>query len=128
MSFDRYRPHEVELGPWPPGPGGADHAREAGLVIEDSALSGAVLYRSPDGKRAVGILKVTPGRVKGRYGTDDVSVLLEGRLTVVEEDREPQECRPGDLLITHAGAEMEWIVHETAVRLWDAYHDQGVPF
>ena len=88
---------------------------------------GQVLWRSEDGTRATGVWHATPGTIRGTFLTDEVSYVVEGRLTVVTEGAEPREVRAGDVMVMTAGLAVEWQIHEPMTKLWNVYRADGLP-
>jgi uncharacterized cupin superfamily protein len=120
-SVGTWEIHETdeELADWP---------ETSEQFLDGAAAVGTVLHRSADGKRAHGIWTCTPGRVIGRFITDEVSVITQGRMTVVLEDGSRHEVQAGDVLTIDDGLQVEWIIHETLTKLWNVYHEDGLPF
>lgn len=96
--------------------------------LDGARAEGKVLYRSPDGKRAHGIWRCTPGRVVGKFITDEVSVITAGKMTVVLEDGSRHDVQAGDILTMTDGLEVEWIIEETLTKVWNVHHADGLPF
>jgi uncharacterized cupin superfamily protein len=90
-------------------------------------MSGRLLWRSEDGTRAMGVWHATPGVIRGTFLTDEVSYVLEGRLTVVS-DGVTREVRAGEVMVMTTGTVVEWTIHEPMTKLWNVYAADGLPF
>jgi uncharacterized cupin superfamily protein len=66
-----------------------------------------VLHRGPDSKRAYGIWRCTPGRVTGKFVTDEVSVITAGKMTLVLEGGARHEVEAGDIRTIDDGLQVE---------------------
>lgn len=107
------------LGPWP----------VTTEQLEGSRMVGRVLWRSPDGTRAIGVWHATPGVIRGTFLTDEVSYVVEGRLTVVTPaDGATRDVAAGEVMTMRAGLAVEWHVHEPMTKLWNVYAPEGLPF
>jgi uncharacterized cupin superfamily protein len=97
--------------------------------LEGSEMWGRVLWRSADGTRATGVWHATPGTIRGTFLTDEVSYVVEGRLTVVTpDDGAGRDVRAGDVMVMSAGLTVEWRIHEPMTKLWNVFHPDGLPF
>jgi uncharacterized cupin superfamily protein len=65
------------------------------------------LHRGPDSKRAYGIWRCTPGRVTGKFVTDEVSVITAGKMTLVLEGGARHEVESGDIRTIDDGLQVE---------------------
>ena len=72
-------------------------------------------------------VELLPGTIRGTFLTDEVSYVVEGRLTVVTEGAEPREVRAGDVMVMTAGLAVEWQIHEPMTKLWNVYRADGLP-
>lgn len=123
-----FHSHTVPLGgeglePWP----------VTTEELEGSEMFGRLLWRSDDGTRATGVWHATPGVIRGTFLTDEVSYVVEGRLTVVSgpsdsADRRAREVRTGDVMVMSTGIVVEWRIHEPMTKLWNVYAADGLPF
>jgi uncharacterized cupin superfamily protein len=96
--------------------------------LEGSEMTGRVLWRSADGTRAMGVWHATPGVIRGRFLTDEVSYVLEGSLTVTTpHDGRSREVQAGDVMVMTAGLDVEWRIHEPMTKLWNVYSSAGLP-
>ena len=95
--------------------------------LEGSQMFGRVLWRSGDGTRAMGVWHATPGAIRGTFITDEVSYVVEGRLTVVTAGAAPREVVAGDVMVMAAGLTVEWQIHEPMTKLWNVYRADGLP-
>ena len=119
--------HAIPLGgeglePWP----------VTSEELEGSEMFGRMLWRSDDGTRASGVWHATPGVIRGTFLTDEVSYVVEGRLTVVTgptdaADRPVREIGSGDVMVMTAGTTVEWTIHEPMTKLWNIYAADGLP-
>jgi uncharacterized cupin superfamily protein len=112
----------------PTGGAGLDPWPVTTEELEGSEMWGRVLWRSPDGTRATGVWHATPGIIRGSFLTDEVSYVVEGRLTVRTQDGESREVRAGEVMVMTAGLTVEWHVHEPMTKLWNVFHPDGLPF
>lgn len=100
---------DAELEPEPLDP--------AQIVSGEPAVTGKVLWESPDGKQR-GIWQITPGVVTDTEA-NELFVVVSGRATVVVEGGATLEVGPGDACVLREGDRTTWTVHET---LRKAYH------
>jgi uncharacterized cupin superfamily protein len=70
------------------------------------------------GTRA-GIWEVTPGTFSSsRDGYTEICQIISGRATIAEADGTTFEIGPGSFVVTTAGWEGTWTVHETLRKMW----------
>src|SRR5579872_970700 len=93
------------LEPWP--------FEEGQVLAGEPQASGAILWKSGDGRLAVGVWCCTPGSFSWTH-VDETLVVIEGRVTVEREDGgEPVELAPGVVAFFPEGLRTRWTVHET---------------
>ena len=78
----------------------------------DSAARGLVISRSRDARVLRGVWEVQPSRFKFEFFSDEMMVIVSGRVSIEEEDGLVLGLGPGDLAFFPAGQRTEWIVHE----------------
>jgi uncharacterized protein len=115
--------------PVPDGGAGLDPWPVTTEELDGSEMRGRVLWRSADGTRAMGVWHATPGTIRGTFLTDEVSYVVEGRLTVVTlHDGRRREVRAGEVMVMSAGLSVEWLIHEKMTKLWNVFAADGLPF
>jgi uncharacterized cupin superfamily protein len=117
--FSTYRPLEVPLEAWP--------VTSERFVGEPPTMTGRVMWRSADGRAASGVWTCTPGVIRGEFLTDEVSVLLAGRMTITADGR-TVEARAGDVITMRKGLEVEWVIHEQVTKAWNVSSADPLPF
>ena len=71
-----------------------------------------------EGIRA-GIWEVTPGTFSSsRDGYTEICQILSGRATIAEADGSTYDIGPGSFVVTTAGWEGTWTVHEKLRKMW----------
>ena len=55
------------------------------------------------------------GHVRADYAWDETAQILEGRVTITDDDGDIVTLGPGDLFFVPIGSKTTWVVHE-AVR------------
>jgi uncharacterized cupin superfamily protein len=111
----------------PPGGEGLEPWPITSEELEGSEMFGRLLWRSEDGTRAMGVWHATPGVIRGTFLTDEVSYVLEGRLTVAANNS-VEEVKAGDVMVMTAGTVVEWTIHEPMTKLWNVFAAAGLPF
>ncbi|KPC59576.1 dioxygenase [Streptomyces chattanoogensis] len=101
---------DADLEPEPLDPGQ--------IVSGEPAVTGKVLWESPDGKQIRGIWQITPGVVTDTEA-NELFVVVSGRATIEIEGGPVLEVGPGDACVLREGDRTQWTVHET---LRKAYH------
>ncbi len=100
----------AELDPWP---------IPADQIVEgDPQAAGSILWKSEDGTLANGIWECTPGTFNWVHAGETLC-LVEGRVTVTPEGREPFDIAPGDVVFFPEGTRTRWKVTE---KLRKAFH------
>ena len=121
MTRSLFESHRVQLD-------GLEPWRITTEELEGTVMTGRTLWRSPDGTRATGVWHATPGVIRGRFLTDEVSYVLEGHLTVTTpHDGSSYEVRAGDVMVMTSGLEVEWRIHEPMTKLWNVCAPDGLP-
>lgn len=109
---------ETPLEPWP---------MPAEQVLEgDPRASFAVLWQSPDRKRAIGVYECTPGRFTWDFTSDETVCVVEGRATIAPAGGEPFELSAGDIVFFPTGLKTEWLVTETLRDAFSVYSPEGL--
>jgi hypothetical protein len=109
-QFSTFRIAEVPLGPWP--------VTSERFVGDPPTMTGRVMWRSADGRHASGVWTCTPGTIQGDFLTDEVSVIVDGRMTITTEGK-TVEVKAGDVITMRKGLSVEWVIHETVTKLWN---------
>jgi uncharacterized protein len=83
-------------------------------ILEGSPEArGKVLWKSDDGRLAVGIWSCTPGSFSWRH-VDETLIVIEGSVTIERDDGGGVvELRPGVIAFFEEGLRTQWHVHET---------------
>lgn len=103
VTADIIDPYQVRLAPWP-----------LKYVLEgDPKASYCVIGRTDDGRNYSGVWECTPGKFEVRYLWDETIYVLEGRVTIEEENGTTREFKTGDIVHFPNGLNCIWIVHET---------------
>ncbi len=90
------RPGAADLKPWP------GDARTN--VSGDPETCGEFLWRSADGRGASGVWKVTPGVFDTTYPWDETFYILEGEVTLTDQDGESLNVRAGHQVFVPIGS------------------------
>ncbi|HJO06065.1 MAG TPA: cupin domain-containing protein, partial [Chloroflexota bacterium] len=90
------RPGAADLKPWP------GDARTN--VSGDPETCGEFLWRSADGRGASGVWKVTPGVFDTTYPWDETFCILEGEVTLTDQDGESLNVRAGHQVFVPIGS------------------------
>ena len=117
--FSTYRALGVPLGPWP--------VTSERFVGEPPTMTGEVMWRSENGRAASGVWTCTPGTIRGEFLTDEVSVILAGRMTITAEGQ-TVEVKAGDVITMRKGLEVEWVIHERVTKAWNVSSPDPLPF
>jgi hypothetical protein len=100
----------------------------ADWVVEgDPRASGAILWKSADGRQCNGIWECTPGAFDYVH-TDETATVVQGRVTVTPEGGAPMELGPGDVAFFPEGSKTRWQVHETLRKSFHLHAAEGLPF
>ena len=97
------------------------------VISGNPQASGAILWKSPDGKHCNGIWECTPG-VFDYTHTDETATLVAGRVTVTPQGGEALELGPGDVAFFPEGSTTRWEVHETVRKSFHLHAADGLPF
>ena len=97
------------------------------ILEGDPQASGAILWKSADGKQCNGIWECTPG-VFNYVHTDETGTVVAGRVTVTPEGGEPIEIAAGDVFFFPEGTKTRWQVHETVRKSFHLHASEGLPF
>jgi len=65
-----------------------------------------------------GVWQCTPGSFEYTYPGDEICTLIEGRISVVDEDGRTHEYGPGDTFYTRKGEVVMWTVIETVRKVF----------
>ncbi len=110
------RPGEAELKPWP------GDARTN--VSGDPETSGEFLWRSADGRSASGVWEVTPGVFDTTYPWDETFYLLEGEVTLTDQDGEALTVSAGHQVFVPIGSVVRWDVKEKVRKVFHIRADE----
>jgi uncharacterized cupin superfamily protein len=118
--FSNYRALEVPLEAWPV-------TSERLIGDPQPVMTGRVMWRSESGRAASGVWTCTPGTIQGEFLTDEVSVILAGRMTITAEGQ-TIEVQAGDVITMRQGLEVEWVIHEQVTKAWNVSSPDPLPF
>ena len=76
---------------------------------------GMFLWQTDDKRIGSGVWTCTPGTFRADYAWDETAQILEGRVTITDDDGDIVTLGPGDLFFVPIGSKTTWVVHE-AVR------------
>ncbi len=107
----------VELEPWP-----IPRGENGVTVIGEPERAGRFLYRSEDGRTAIGIERLGPSLLSGTH-IGETLYFLEGRVVARPQDGEPYELKAGDFCHFPPGFEDEWEIVETYVKLFHIHSE-----
>jgi uncharacterized cupin superfamily protein len=108
---------EVELEPWP-------LAAEQVLAGAPEA-SGAIIWRSDDGRLANGVWECTPGVFRWTH-VDETALIVRGAVTVTPLGGDVVRLGPGDLVFFPAGTVTEWHVESTVRKGFHLHSADGL--
>lgn len=101
----------AQLDPWP--------IPKEDIISGDPQAAGRFLWQSEDKRLGNGIWTCTPGIFTAVFIWDETISLLEGELTITDQDGNSNTYRPGDLIFIPTGSKTKWEVTQ-AVR--KAFH------
>ncbi len=110
------RPGAADLKPWP------GDARTN--VSGDPETCGEFLWRSADGRGASGVWKVTPGVFDTTYPWDETFYILEGEVTLTDQDGESLSVRAGHQVFVPIGSTVRWDVKEKRRKVFHIRTDE----
>lgn len=97
------KPGEVELTPWP-----LKHVLEG-----KPEASYCVIGHSEDGRSYSGVWECTPGKFRVNYEWEETIYVLDGNVTIEEENGDVREFKSGDIVHFPKGLRCIWTVHKT---------------
>ena len=114
------------------------HARADEVKLEgfempaDTVIDGnpnpslAVMWRSDDRRKVMGIYECTPGKFRYVMPADEMAYILKGRARCTPEGGESFELTPGDVVVFSSGQVCEWEITETFRDVWQLTSDKPI--
>ena len=88
-------------------------------VLEGNPIASyCVVGRSDDGCNISGVWECTPGRFEVHYTWDETIYVLEGRVSIEEENGDVREFKAGDVVHFPIGLRCTWTVHEKIRKIY----------
>jgi uncharacterized cupin superfamily protein len=97
------------------------------IIDGDPQGSAVILWRSADGKQCMGVWECTSGLFDWTH-TDEMSTIVQGKVTVTLEGDKTIELGPGDAAFFPEGTKSRWHVHETVRKSFHLHAADGLPF
>ena len=102
------------LTPWPP----MQELSFVQVLDGDPVHSGRFDVGGFGMRTMAGVWQCTPGRFEYTYPGDEICTLLEGRISLVDENGETHDYGPGDTFYTRKGVVAVWTVFETVRKIF----------
>ena len=108
----------AQLDPWP--------------IPKDQVVSGAplafgrFLWQSEDKRLGNGVWTCTPGSFTWDYTWDETIYLIEGKVTISDQDRDTKMYRAGDLILVPAGTKSTWEISQAIRKVFHLRSDAPV--
>lgn len=100
--------HQMELIEWP----------IKKVVGGNPQAKYRVVSQSKDSTSFSGIWECTPGRFEVNYSWDEMTYVLEGLVSIEEEDGTIRQFKAGDVVHFPVGLKCTWEVHETIKKVY----------
>ena len=110
----------AELVPWP--------IPENHILEGKPEARGAFLWRSDDRCGGAGIYEVTPGSFNTTYIWDETLYVVEGRVTITDQNGDAVSLGPGDMAFIPYGTRSRWDVAETVRKVFQLRAERPVHF
>lgn len=111
-------PAGADLAPWP------GDARTN--VSGDPETFGGFLWRSADGRSGSGVWEVTPGVFDTTYPWDETFYLLEGEVTLTDQNGDRLTVRAGQQVFVPIGTVARWEVKEKVRKVFHVRADEPI--
>lgn len=73
-----------------------------------------------------GVWQCTPGKFEYTYPGDEICTLLQGKISLVDEDGATHDYGPGDTFYTRKGEVVVWTVIETVRKIFHIHDPDAV--
>lgn len=91
----------------------------AAFLVPDPHETSHVFFRNARGTVTAGVWECSPCREEiGRYGVDELCVILAGSVTITETGGAPQVFGPGDSFAIGESFSGTWHITETLRKFW----------
>ena len=108
----------AELDPWPLPPE---------VITEgDPQAHGRFLWQSDDKRLGNGVWTCTPGSFNWDYTWDETIGLVEGEITIADQDGDSRTYGPGDMIFVPVGTKARWTVHKTVRKFFHLRSDTPI--
>jgi len=77
-------------------------------------------------RTSAGVWQCTPGKFEYTYPGDEICTLIEGRISLVDEEGRAHEYGPGDTFYTRKGEVVIWTVIETIRKVFHTHDPEAV--
>jgi len=78
-----------------------------------------------DSTHRMGIWRCTPGSFKCTEKGNELQTILDGSMSLVDDDGEIHRYGPGDSFYTTKGQKVTWQIHETVIKVFYTYDAAG---
>ena len=95
------------------------------IVEGDPRASIRIDSGTANGKHRLGIWMCTPGTFTCTEKGDELQTVLEGQLTLIEEDGSEHQFGPGDSVYTQKGSRVTWKISETVKKVFFTHDPDG---
>lgn len=86
----------------------------------------AIVWRSADNTKVVGLFRGTPGRFRYGHSADETTFIRSGRMIVTAEDGTVAECGAGDILTLRRDVSYVFDIQETLEEVFVMTSENGV--
>ena len=100
----------ASLDPWP--------LPKEQIISGDPQASGRFLWQSEDKRLGNGVWECTPGSFTWDFTWDETLSLLEGEVTITDQDGRGNTYRAGDLIFVTTGTKSTWVITKTVRKVF----------
>jgi len=109
---------EAKLDPWP--------LPKEVVTSGDPQAHGRFLWQSEDKRLGNGVWTCTPGSFNWDYTWDETICVLQGEMTITDQDSNARTYGPGDLIYVPTGTRSKWVVAKTVRKAFHLRSDTPV--
>ena len=109
---------EARLDPWP--------LPQEIVTSGDPQAHGRFLWQSEDKRLGNGVWTCTPGSFNWDYTWDETICVLQGEVTITDQEGNASTYAHGDLIFIPSGAKTKWVVTKTVRKAFHLRSDTPV--
>ena len=108
----------ADVDPWP--------IPDELITAGSPEAAGRFMWQSEDKRLGNGVWTCTPGSFTWEYTWDETIYLLEGEITVTDQDGNISTHRAGDLVFVPTGTKLDWVVTKAVRKVFHLRSDTAV--